>query len=179
MKRNIVILILVSIFSFALGILVPLRANIGSDRSSPVEVRRIPSPRETIELLDIVKIWKATKELNLTSEQLQTFIPKFNRVEETKRRYYTERKNLVSQIRELLNDSDSSEDQIQQLEGLLRRLRELDEGFDREIKRAYEDLNSDLTVVQRGKLVLFLENYRREIRRILMQMKEMARSRKR
>ena len=177
-RKNIMIFVSVAIFSFALGILVPLSANIGAER------RAIPAPKrhnmawseETIELLDIVKIWKATKELELTPDQLKTFIPKFNRIDEIKRRYYNSRKNLVKRIKELTMSGEPSESQ---LESLLQRLKALDDKFHADIERAYDDLNSGLTVTQRAKLVLFLENYKRDLRRILMQLREMAESRKR
>ncbi len=65
------------------------------------------------------------------------------------------------------------------LESLLQQLKALDDRFHADIERAYDELNSDLTITQRARLVLFLENYKRDLRRILMQLREMAESRRR
>jgi len=177
-KRNIVIFVSVAIFSFILGLLVPLSANIGAERRTPPVPKRhnVAWSGETMELLDIVKIWKATKELELTPDQLKTFIPKFNRIDEIKRRYYNDRKNLVKRIKELTASEEPSESL---LESLLQQLKALDDRFHADIERAYDELNSDLTITQRARLVLFLENYKRDLRRILMQLREMAESRRR
>ncbi|HID56905.1 TPA: hypothetical protein EYP37_10285 [Candidatus Poribacteria bacterium] len=175
-KRNVAIIASVAIFSFALGVLVPLSANIGAERRTPPAPKRYGGAwsGETLELLDIVKIWKATKELKLTPDQLKSFIPKFNRIDEIKRRYYNDRKRLVRKIRELIEDEEPSEGQ---LGALLQQLKSLDDKFHSDMERAYGELNSDLTVTQRAKLVLFLENYKRDLRRILMQLREIAESR--
>jgi hypothetical protein len=177
MRRNLIIVISVAIVAFALGVLVPLRANIGNGQRDEVRDSRTTSHRETMELLDIIKTWKATKDLELSPEQVNSFIPKFNRMEGVKRVYYADRKRLINEAGKLVAESGNREQSVgleSELEKLLVQLKDLDDGFVQEVSHAYEDLESDLTVIQRASLVLFLEDYKRDIRRIMMRMKDIA-----
>ena len=176
MRWRIPIFIGAAIAGLILGILMPIKAGDQPKELTPPKPRL--SEKEIIEILDVLKLGKAAKELNLTSEQLASFIPKFNRYEEVKREYYRSRRDLVSEIKKLVEKKTLDQNEKAKLEELIAKLEELDDKFYSDIREAFRAMTEGLDTVQKAKLIVFLESYRRDIRRILMHLRELGERRR-
>lgn len=172
MRWRIPIFIGAAIAGLILGILMPIKAGDQPEKLAPPKPRL--SEKEIIEILDVLKLWKAAKELSLSSEQLTSFIPKFNRYEELKREYYRSRRDIVSEIRKLVEKGGLDQAERAKLEELMAKLGELDDKFYSDIREAFRSMTEGLDALQKAKLIVFLESYRRDIRQILMHLRELG-----
>jgi hypothetical protein len=106
-------------------------------------------------LLDAWALVQAKEQLQLTDDQYPGFVARLTKLHDTRRRIAMERRRLMGELRQLLNQSPSAKDDI-----LTAKVRALDEvtrrGVD-EARQATLEIDGVLTPWQRGRYRMFEE----------------------
>ena len=120
-----------------------------------------PRIREKVKM---VKIWRLTDAVGLNSEQSEKFFPVYNKHQEKMENFEKEKREILDRIRGLTDDPDSGDDKIsaavKELKEHHHKLADLQDTF-------LNDISGILTVRQRGKLVVFEEEFRRDMQKII------------
>ena len=109
-------------------------------------------------------------ELQLNDEQLQRFLPRFNELNDLKGKYYTQRRESSNEMQKLLK-ANASESQFK---SALEKYRDLEVKFCQKEKQLSAALNSDLSIKQQVKLINFEHEYRRDMGRLMRNLRELS-----
>lgn len=121
--------------------------------------------REKIrEKIQLIKVWRLTEAVGLTPKQSEGFFPVYNEHRERLENFETEKREMLERIRSLTNDPNSPDDDISSaindFMGHHRRMAEMHELF-------LTDISKILSIRQRGELVVFEEEFRKNMRRMI------------
>jgi Spy/CpxP family protein refolding chaperone len=101
----------------------------------------------------------AQNALKLTDDQFETFVPKFTRLQNIRRRILNQRRALMNQLNGLVNaatpQDEAITEKVRELDALIRRAAE-------ETLKVHLDVESVLTPWQRGRFRLFEEQVERQ-----------------
>lgn len=114
--------------------------------------------RENIQML---RLWKMTKVLDLTEEQASKIFPAINLNEKEKMKINEEIGQKIKELRLNLSKEIPDESEIHHLIEDLKGLRSLLKSKDEELENVLEE---NLTVIQRAKYLLFIVDFSRELR---------------
>lgn len=106
-------------------------------------------------LLDAWALVQAKEQLQLTDDQYPNFVARLTKLHETRRRNAMARRQLLGELRLLLNQSPVAKDEV-----LTAKIRALDEATKRgadEAQQAVVEIDSALTPWQRGRYRMFEE----------------------
>lgn len=156
-KGLITIIILIAAAALTSAILIPLKAE-DTHKSENI-----------VEIVDVVRIWKLTNDLSLSTEQLMYFYPKFNQMQEFRKQYWIERKGALKNLRSLDERGDASEEELQTA---LDKLHEIEDNFSQNMETLRDELNSQLTLRQKVKFAISNDTFRRDVRQVLIRLKE-------
>jgi len=162
-KRFVIIIAIAAFTSIALAILIPLKAE-DSQKN-----------KRTAGIVDVVRIWKLTNDLSLSIEQLKSFYPKFHQMEELRGRYLAEKGEALEKLKNLDENANASEAELQTA---LNEFYEIEDNFARNLKALRDELNSQLTLRQQVKFAISNATFRRDVRRVLIKLKELGASKK-
>lgn len=146
MKRLLVIICLLFVISFAQG-------------------NETNDPRAIIEQ---IRIYRLTKELDLTTEQAYVFFPKLNELQKIDQEFRAEQQAILKELRVLIqNDSREAEilNSLSRYEGIFR------DRVERQINKLRE-IRDMLTPNQQAKYLLFQDEFEREIRQLIKQVRK-------
>ena len=166
MKKNIIKILL--IFFLALGFSADgIASPDRDDHNRPPSKEQMERVRKRIETM---KIWKLTKALDLDEKTAARLFPLLNKYDKKRAEIERDIKDNMMDLREALEDEKESKlrDLIERLEKSHKALQSLNDEERAELKQI-------LTVGQQAKYLIFLQEFNREIRRII----EEARSRRR
>ncbi len=171
MKRVVNIILIIACLFLFLGLLLTIGAETdNSDRARQdrgnIELSREDIPR----IFEILRIWKLVDELELNEDQLLAFLPKFKELEELRRRYYRGRRDHIEKMSKLL-EANPSEDQLKSATDEFRKA-EID--FYQEHRQLKDSINSDLTIKQRAKFVVFEDKYRDDMRSLMRNLRDLS-----
>lgn len=121
--------------------------------------------REKIrEKIQMIKIWRLTEAVGLTTEQSEKFFPVYNQHQKGMEDFERGKREILDRIKSLTDDSNSSDEEIgaavKEFKEHHRKLAELRELF-------LNDVSKILSVRQRGELVVFEEEFRKNMRRMI------------
>ena len=119
-------------------------------------------------IIEKVKIWRITEELDLTTEQAEKFFPRLNELNKIEKEFHDEKMHILAQLENLLAQNAAEEEIMKVMnryDGVYR------EKSENEIQKL-EALWQVLTPVQRAKYVIFEEEFIREIRDMIRQIKK-------
>ncbi len=121
--------------------------------------------REKIrEKIQMIKIWRLTEAVGLTPKQSERFFPVYNKHRERLDNFETEKREMLDRIKRLTDDSNSGDKEIgaavKEFKEHHRKLAELHELF-------LTDVSKILSVRQRGELVVFEEEFRKNMRKMI------------
>jgi hypothetical protein len=161
MKKKGLITIIILIVAAALtsAILIPLKAE---------DTRK---GEDIAEIVDVVRIWKLTNDLSLSKEQLMSFYPKFNQIEEFRKQYWIDRREALQNLKSLDEQGDASEEELQTA---LDKLYEIEDNFAQNMETLRNELNSQLTLRQKVKFAISNDTFRRDVRQVLISLKELG-----
>ncbi|MBD3183679.1 hypothetical protein GF312_15415 [Candidatus Poribacteria bacterium] len=170
-RRTINIILTSIILIFALGLLIALEAQT-SDKTKkrqpePIDINI--SKEDMPRLVEIIRIWKMVDELDLEEDQLTFFLPRFKKYDKLISNYYRNRHNYIKDTKVLL---ESNATDIQ-LEEMIAKYRESEMDFFKEYRELSDELYSKLTVEQRAKFIVFQDEYRRDMRRLLKNLQDL------
>jgi hypothetical protein len=102
------------------------------------------------------------RSLELTPEQEARVMPRFEKLQDERREFAERRRLAVSHLREMMNDTTASKDDLGKA---LREVRSIEESFRDRERSLRADIESELEPRQQARLYFFEERFRREMRR--------------
>lgn len=159
-----------------LVLVVGLLLAIGAETDKPDPERRprrmgIDLSREEIgEFIDIFRVWKIVNDLELDEEQLMGFLPRFGELRRLREEYYENRHEIVAELDKLL-EANASEDK---LKPIIDKFRDVEVNYYRKYGQLQDALESDLSVRQRAKFIVFQDRYRDDMRRLIRTLRELS-----
>jgi len=158
-NKKLMTLIITTVVVLALVILIPLKA-----------ANKAKSHGDTAEFIELIKIYKLTHELALSSEQMMAFYPKYNELQELRRQYTVANRRAIEEFQNLLAKENTSE---KEFEDALNRYRETEDSIVQEMLNLRNELESPLSPKQKIKLMLFNYSFRRTVEKTLRMVKEL------
>lgn len=128
-----------------------------------------PRDKDPRKMIESMRIWRLSEELNLSEDQLAKVLPKMKAMEETRREYRRRRQGILREIDEILNSGKPSDKEI---EDRLAALQRAEEDFNAGNERIRRELAGVLTPEQQGRLVVFEDKFEGEIRGLLSEYRE-------
>lgn len=119
------------------------------------------------EALRNLRMWKLMQALKLTDEQTPKVLPKIQKMEEARRQFTKERMENLKTLREAARQTAPDEKTIRRSIDAVRKARDK---FHSEEARLFDDVARDLTPRQLADLLLFEEQFRREVGKALREM---------
>ena len=175
MRKTINVVLMAGSLILILGLVLA----IGAETEEPRKEKRgngidIDLPQEDIpRLMEIIKIWKLVDELGLDEGQLVEFLPRLKALDDLTSRFYRGRREAVRELRKLL-EADAPE---AKLKSVMSEYVESEKIFYTKYREARDALKSDLTVRQQAQYMVFEEEYRGDMRRLVGTLKELSKQR--
>jgi len=124
--------------------------------------------RDPREIIENVRIYRMTKELDLSSEQAIEFFPKLKEFQQVEQQFSEEKNRVLNKLRENIAKG-SSEQEILTLLGEFEKIhRRRLENLVVKMKEMFEIL----TPLQRAKYLIFQDDFNREIRELIKNAKQ-------
>jgi hypothetical protein len=124
-------------------------------------------PREIIEK---VRIYRLTKELDLNTEQAIEFFPKLNELRKIENEFRERRREILVHLKELLGGGGAHDKEILESLGAYEKI--LLERVERQIEKMKE-IQTMLTPSQQAKYLIFQDEFEREIREMIKEVKRL------
>jgi Spy/CpxP family protein refolding chaperone len=119
-------------------------------------------------IIEKVKIYRLTQELDLTTEQAVRFFPKLNDLQKIERKFGEDKMRIIHGLKELLREHASDEKILE----VVAKFEELQKDkLTKQIEKMKE-IWQILTPVQRAKFLIFQEEFNREIREMIKKIKK-------
>ncbi len=115
-------------------------------------------------MFDSVFSWRLVEEMNLSEQQLASFLTKFKESREIMRAQRQRKKEILQQLAELLKEKNVSSRQI---EARLEEIDRLQEETHQRLKQVREEIKNILTPEQRARFLLTEERLSQEMVRVL------------
>jgi hypothetical protein len=188
MRRLVNIILMVVLFMLILGLILVINADvkISSSDSGKIEVaenqkqndsKDIPninlSPSDMPKLMEALKLWKLIDDLGLEKlgdDKMMAFITKYKQLEKTRFEYHNARKEALKELQKLTETNESE----QKVKSKLDDIKSMDKVFFEKDLQLVNNLNSYLTSSQQAKFIIFQDNYWRDMRQIMRNLKEIA-----
>lgn len=122
-------------------------------------------PRAVIEN---VRIYRMTKELDLTSEQAIEFFPKLKELQKAEQQFTEEKKRILNGLRDRVSRGSSDQEILSLLDEFENAHRKRLENLVSRTKEMFEIL----TPTQRAKFLIFQDDFNREIRELIKKVKQ-------
>uniref|UniRef100_A0A7C6EME5 Periplasmic heavy metal sensor n=1 Tax=candidate division WOR-3 bacterium TaxID=2052148 RepID=A0A7C6EME5_UNCW3 len=121
-------------------------------------------PREIIEK---VRIYKLTEELDLSEEQTIKFFPKLKEMRRNEQEFHIQRIEMIKKLKELLEEKANEQEIVK----VLNKLQELQKKrFESQLKEI-EEIKQILTPEQQARFIIFQEEFEREIRDLIREVR--------
>jgi hypothetical protein len=119
-------------------------------------------------IIEKVKIYRLTQELDLTTEQAVVFFPKLNELQKIERDFNTGKIRIINQLKTMLQNNASEQELLEEIaefekinkERLTKRMSKIKEMW------------KILTPIQRAKYLIFEEEFNNEIREMIKKVKK-------
>ena len=115
------------------------------------------------ELIEALKIWKLIHAVSPTTEQLVPLLAKFNELEELKKIYRQNHRQIYDQLKRLQDDMRD----VDVSQKVLDDYRQIEEQFIHQRREIKIEINKILTVDQQMKFEVFSFTYRRDLRKTM------------
>tara|TARA_B100001123_G_C15067499_1_gene930236 strand:+ start:113 stop:634 length:522 start_codon:yes stop_codon:yes gene_type:complete len=115
------------------------------------------------ELIEALKIWKLIHAVSPTTEQLVPLLAKFNELEELKKIYRQNHRQIYDQLKRLQDDMRD----VDVSQKVLDDYRQIEEQFIHQRREIKSEINKILTVDQQMKFEVFSFTYRRDLRKTM------------
>ena len=115
------------------------------------------------ELIEALKIWELIHAVSPTTEQLVPLLAKFNELEELKKIYRQNHRQIYDQLKRLQDDMRD----VDVSQKVLDDYRQIEEQFIHQRREIKSEINKILTVDQQMKFEVFSFTYRRDLRKTM------------
>jgi Spy/CpxP family protein refolding chaperone len=119
-------------------------------------------------IIEKVRIYRLTQELDLTTEQAMVFFPKLTELQNIEKDFAKEKMQILHKLKDLIRDEIDEEEilkTVSRYEAVQKKK------FEEQIKKIKE-MWQILTPVQRAKYLIFQEEFNREIREMIKEIKK-------
>jgi hypothetical protein len=153
----------------AAGLILPSLVQAQTRRGFPgmkreaMRQQRMDQNKDTRDMIEDLRIVRMTKELNLTDQQLAKFLPKMREIEAARREFHQKRVGLIKDMEDLLGRKASEKD----LQAKLSEMDKLETDFLSKERETRKTLINQLSVEQQARLVVFQENFERDMRELI------------
>jgi hypothetical protein len=127
---------------------------------------RADDPRAIIEK---IRIYRLTKELDLTTDQAIEFFPKLNELQKIDKDFRTRQKEILDNLKAMIHD-DAEQKEI--VESLSRYETIFKEKMERQLSKMGE-IRKLLTPVQQARYLIFQDEFEREIRNMIKEVRRL------
>jgi Spy/CpxP family protein refolding chaperone len=127
-----------------------------------------PNHHDPRVIIEKVKIYRLTQELDLTTEQAQTFFPKLHELEKIEQDFYDQRLKMLDELKMLVVE-EGKEDEIVTI---VNKIEDEQQRKMEEQMSTLHDMWKVLTPVQRAKFLIFEDEFHREIRDMIKEIKK-------
>ena len=115
------------------------------------------------ELIEALKIWELIHAVSPTTEQLVPLLAKFNELEELKKLYRQNHRQIYDELKRLQDDMRD----VDVSQNVLDDYRRIEEQFIHQRREIKSEINKILTVDQQMKFEVFSFTYRRDLRKTM------------
>jgi len=119
-------------------------------------------------IIEKVKIWRITQELDLTTAQAEKFFPRLHELHKIEREFHDKRTHILAELESLLAKNAAEAEIIQTMNRYDDMYRKKSEN---EMEKL-EEMWQVLTPIQRAKYVIFEEEFIKEIRNMIREIKK-------
>jgi Spy/CpxP family protein refolding chaperone len=119
-------------------------------------------------IIEKVKIYRLTQELDLTSEQAVVFFPKLNELQKIEREFGEGKKEIIDELKKLVADNAPEEKILEQVA----KYEKLHKDKLTKQMNKIKELWKILTPLQRAKFLIFQEEFNKEIREMIKKIKK-------
>ena len=126
-------------------------------------VPKLEKAQVSSELIEALKIWKLIHAVSPTSEQLVPLLAKFNELEELKKLYRQNHRQIYDELKRLQDDMRD----VDVSQNVLDDYRRIEEQFIHQRREIKIEINKILTVDQQMKFEVFSFTYRRDLRKTM------------
>ena len=119
-------------------------------------------------IIEKVRIYLITKELDLTSEQAVQFFPKLNELQKIEKEFRKKRADMLIELNKLLEHEAANQK-------ILEVIREYENVHNKKIenqKMELKEMKKILSPMQQAKYLIFQEKFEREIRSLIKEVKK-------
>lgn len=120
-------------------------------------------------IIENIRIYRLTKELDLTTEQAIEFFPKLNELQKVDREFRSKQQQILRELRILVQDSAHD---IEIIEILTRYEDVFKDRLERQVMKRQE-LRKMLTPNQQARYFIFQDEFEREIKRMIQEVKRL------
>jgi Spy/CpxP family protein refolding chaperone len=120
-------------------------------------------------IIEKIRIYRLSKELDLTTEQAIGFFPKLNELQKIDKEFQTQQDEILDELRTLLRNRAPDKEisgPLNKFEAIFR------ERVERQLKKMGE-IRKMLTPSQQAKYLIFQDDFEREIRRMIKEVKKL------
>jgi hypothetical protein len=186
MRKTINFALMVALFILILCLILAINADVKTNNSEPKttntdnnekKVTEIPninlSPSDVPKLVEVIKVWKLMDDVELEKlgdEKMIIFLIKYKQLEKIRFNYHREKGDAAQNLKKLLESSQSDD----QIKTALENIKKIDSNFREKEKQFLDVLNSYLTPKQQAEFIVFQDNYWRDMRQMVRNLKELS-----
>ena len=131
------------------------------------------SPSDVPKLMEALKLWKLIDDVELEKigdDKMMIFVAKYKQLEKLRFEYHNTRREAIKELQKFI-DTNQSE---QKIKSALDEIKNMDNNFREKDVQLTDVLNSYLTSSQQAKFIVFQDNYWRDMRQMMRNLKELS-----
>lgn len=135
----------------------------------PLLIAQSADEQDPRAIIEKIRIWRLTQELDLTTEQTAMLFPKLNELRKIEKTYNEQKRRILVELKDLL-DRKASDEELSQV---LSRYQTMNrQKMEVQIAKMVE-IKKILTPVQQARYLIFEDEFSREIREMIKQVKKL------
>jgi hypothetical protein len=135
----------------------------------PLLIAQSSDEQDPRAIIEKIRIWRLTQELDLTTEQTAMLFPKLNELRKIEKTYNEQKRQILIELKDLLDRKASDEELTQ----VLSRYQTMNrKKVEVQIAKMVE-IKNILTPVQQARYLIFEDEFSREIREMIKEVKKL------
>ncbi|UCC11697.1 MAG: hypothetical protein JSW02_10155 [candidate division WOR-3 bacterium] len=136
---------------------------------APLLIAQSADEQDPRAIIEKIRIWRLTQELDLSTEQTAMLFPKLNELRKIEKTYNEQKRRILVELKDLLDRKASDEE----LTEVLSRYQEMNrQKMEVQIAKMAE-IKKILTPVQQARYLIFEDEFNREIREMIKEVKKL------
>lgn len=147
----------------------------GEKKEGKEKAEIVEKGKKRLELAELIVLWRMVRELDLDEEQTLKILPRWRKLQEAKENYLKKRRELVKELRELVEEGASPEKIGKKVE----EIEKLKENLGKKREKIREEIKNILTPQQRAKYLIFEERVGEKLKKTMERLREVMKRRMR